>query len=343
MWKQRIATMIACIVFACAGRVAVAQEDPGGDDSTTTANFAPLRWEPMITEFYARAPHGTSAVIVPPSREPVIGKDVRGEAAQWGALKPLIAPLARSYDKQEPVFSAWQRWVKKDDGTVYFLTFASDKVPGAELPPDLAKPAPADAGAAPAAPSIHTIFAQDHTIELSIDCDVLMNRTGEAKDKLLKDLFQLLALHVTAVKVSDDPKNFRAAVPDGAKVVSIYALGDRNALTGPPYLGATHNFSQQYGAMMPVNMPLVGIDAGVWEFRILQRVAGRATRNAEAQYKEVQGAIRLAFVNDKALEIRILEYASMRGPTSFVGASGTKSKGTKIVPNPKPVTPPPTR
>lgn len=336
--KRLLYSLSVSFVLGCLAQIAIAQEDPGGEegvDVTANGNLAPLKWEPMITEFFVRAQHGTAAVITPPTKNPTIRKDARGEAAQWRALIPVIAVRKQAFGEKEPVISAWQRWVSPENGAVYFITAASDAAENAELPPGVGPTAtPDESGEKPAPGTIHSIFAQDHVLELSFDGDVLMNRTGGDKDKLLRDYFQLVTLHVNAVKVSDDLKKFRDAVPENAPAILVYKLGDKDSKTGPRYDESAHNFSLSHTGMHQFNMLTGGIGTGVWEFRILARVSGKPTFEAEPEIKQAEGAIRVAFVNDKRMAVKILNYDSMKGKVSYEGMVGTKSKGTKIMPRP---------
>lgn len=294
---------LLALLATCGLVRAQAIDAPGGDDDLAGGGAAKvITWEPIITEFYAQAEHGTSAVIQDKLKNSVLpqgvrSQDVLGELNQWRQLKPAIAPRAAGtgYKNEESVLSAWHRSVD-EDGRVSFITYGSNTTE------------PAKPNAPP--PGIHTIYSQDHNILFSCDIDILTNANAADKDLML-DHFRIKQFQVYAHKVSDDPKRFRDPVPESAPSVKIRAYAD-DLRDLPKFLEAAHSYARPTGGFN-VDLLTSGMgETGVWEFRTKVVIEGRMSRDDTPVTKEVIGAIRIAFVKNKELEIRTLYFAGQR-------------------------------
>jgi hypothetical protein len=301
--------LVAIVSFASR---ASAQDDPGGPiDASGSGGVQPVKWEPMIVEFYVAAEHGTSAVVRPQLQVETPAKDARGEAAQWQAIKTLIAPRAASpvrtqaYKPDEPVFSAWQRLIDPN-GVVEFLVYGSNSLPGAP-----ALTAGADEKAAPS-PGLHTLFSEDNTVLVWCDLDILMNRPAEFKDEKLKKHFKVLQYEITAVKLNDNLDEFRDAVMEQAEIVPIAKVGNKDEKVGFEYEKTAHGLGRKWGGHGKFNYGDRAGKKGVWELRVVARVSGRMDDAQLEEIKTVQGAIRIAFVDARKFEAMKIVYNSIR-------------------------------
>lgn len=328
-----IQTLLALLALgASAGAQAI--DAPGGDETDVSGGGAAkvITWEPIITEFYAMAEHGTSAVIQDKLKNSILpqgvrSQDVIGEVNQWRQLKPAIAPRAAGagYKDEESVLSAWHRSVDQD-GRVAFITYGSNTT----------ESKPAEPGAPAPQPGIHTIYSQDHNILFSCDLDILTNANAADKD-LMIDHFRVRQFQVTAHKVSDDPKRFRDPVAENAQVVKIRAYAE-DLKEYPKYVDQGHAYARPKGGFN-IDLLTSGMgETGVWEFRVKAVVEGKMERDAPATTKEVTGAIRVAFVKNKELELRTLYFAGQRKTGEvddwIITADGRKvpiwKSGTKV-------------
>ncbi|MDB5328552.1 MAG: hypothetical protein JWM57_4121 [Phycisphaerales bacterium] len=287
-------------------------ETPGGDDGDLAGGAAVgvTTWEPMITEFYAAAEHGTDAVVRKREETNALGdnqkrEDILGELNQWRALKPKIVPRpagpagSQAYTDKEAVISAWQRVANKE-GRIEFITYGSNGTPPQLKPGETAKP-----------PGIHTIWTLDHRLLFSCDVDVVTNATAVKKDRMLNDYFKMKQFKITAVKVSDDITHFRDAIPQDAPEIPLYGLKEDTGIYAD-YRSLAHSLARPQG-MLTVDLLNSGIGIkGVWEFRVKVVVLGKIELADEFQEKTVDGAVRLAFVGDQKLDLSILNFDGQR-------------------------------
>lgn len=291
-------TLIAMVSLTVMIAAAWGQELPGSDDATGQAEVQQLHWEPMIVEFFADSTHGGAAVVAPPSKVPPSAANVYGEAAQWLALKPRIAPRTAAYAANESVLCAWQRKAN-DQGQVEFVTYGSGSYGEQQPTPQTGK--------------LHAIFAKDSEVRLFFDLDVLANRTPDEKDKLLRNYFKLAELLVTAVKISDDPTKFRDAAPPNAPAYPILRVYSERELIGEDFVPTMGRWTRPSGSIK-WDVRQSRSEVGVFEFRIKARLLGRANGDEQYASKSIEGAIRIAMVNDTRLAISKLNYDTMRKP-----------------------------
>lgn len=317
---------ILCILLGLLMGEAVFADDLDGIDQSTTSTVTPRTWEPMITEFFAAASNGSASLITSPGETPR-SKDVLGEASQWQLIKPIIAPRGDdvtgigSYKDDESVLSAWHRMVN-DQGQVEFRTFGSNGATSAD--------------GKPSKPMIHAIYCKDHTIRLIFDLDILMNeKDPDKKDQIVKDYFKIAEISVTARKIADDPANFRAGVPanpNPAGVFKILTVGGPTEAVGEDFAARAHAWSAaRHGSVDWSFLVPANTEVGVFEYRIKARVNGRFSSQEDYTSKTIEGAIRVASVNNKETEIIKLTWQSARQPGQVdfwnnKGVPGTRQK-----------------
>ena len=299
------AAFCIAIVLLMAG--AAAAQDLDGIDQTSTSRLTPRTWEPIIPEFYAATSTGEAALVTPPRENPR-NTDVLGEVAQWQVLKPLIAPRGDdvagigSYTANESVLSAWHRTFD-DSGQVEFRTYGSNGAPTA-------------ADATPK-PMIHAIYCKDHIIRLMFDLDILMNeKDPDKKEQIVNDYFKIAQLSLTARKISDDPANFRGGVP-GSPNPSVYRIvnvGKPDEPVGEDFRASAHSWSSSRQGVSWNFLAATSSEVGVFEYRVKARVNGRFSSQEDYASKTVEGAIRVAFVNNKSIEVIKISGESARKP-----------------------------
>jgi len=293
------------VLIAASPVVATADGLDVGDDVTTTVNAQPMTWEPMLTHFSVASAH-SDALVKAPTTQPAAAADVIGEANQWLALKPNILPHKGSFRRDESVLCAWTRQTDAN-GVVQFVTFGSGPADGENLG------------------QMYSIFFQDHELYLSLGMDILMNATATKKDEVISQHFTIKDLEVKAFVVTKDTKDFRAAVDDNAPVFTVIHI-DRNLSD------EERAFAKIAPAFRDNGIPWNVFDgpgqlAAVFEFRVKLTVEGRMDRNEALKEKTVEGAVRIALVNDRTFEILKLSGGYTRVDNPKIKKAGAAQPG----------------
>jgi hypothetical protein len=270
-----VGLMAALLAVASTARA----QDVEGD-----ANVEPVDWEPVITRFFIKPRFKTvSPVQLKLDKKAALP----GARAAWLEIKPLIAIPAGAIPEDAGVVGGWQ--LEKESGQseniAPFLDVTSkDK-------------------------TILTML-KDEPWQLIVGFDVIMSMDPARKEQVLKDYFKVMEMEVTkAIAISDDPKQFRAAAPAGAKPEGNFIEVTKQA---NPF-GA--EWYATIGGKTVSCDESIARKEGVAEFRFRATVSGRFSSLEKEQVKSVQGAIRVAFVG-QAIEVRILNFKTSRGGSS---------------------------
>jgi hypothetical protein len=282
--------------------------DPG-DDYTASAGGQGVTWEPMIVHFSAASSHGSSSLVAAPTSRPALGEDVIGEANQWLGIKPLIQSHNGAYNRGEAVISAWERVLNGD--TPRYVLHDSGLADGENLG------------------KIHSIYADDFTIGLSADFDILMNATPAKKDEIVKESFKIVGLDLVVFQVTKDYKDFRAALTDSAPKFVVHKIGDFVPEEAKSFPKIAHNYARRTGFVWAMNNDQMARQPGVYEFQLTLTVEGKMPTDAKPTRKSFTGAIRVAVVDNSKLQIDILDKDSQRKPGQEDIIKGGRVVGTK--------------
>jgi|GEM_PF-4777998 len=291
---NRYTLLLFCVLTAILQSSSLADDLDPGDDLTTTTTAQPTTWEPMIVHFSASGEHGSASLVNPPTTRPALSDDAIGEANQWLGMKPLIQPAKGGINKDVAVISAWERVVQGDKPV--YIQHSSSVTEGETEE------------------KIHAIFAQDYTLCFAADFDILMNATPAKKDQILADFFKITDIQMTVHQVSSDPKNIRAAVEDNAPKFNVYKLPFGASDEAKSWPKLAHNFIHHDGFKWRMTSDQMAGQVGVYEFRLKLTVEGKMAKNEDTKIRTIEGAIRIAVVNDKKWSVDKLSFNTFRKP-----------------------------
>jgi hypothetical protein len=306
--------LVIGLAALCAGPAVAAgdldDEGPSGDMAVE-----PLIWEPTIPDFYAvprvnaEAWDKSNAYVELSSQ----GEALVGEWENWRKLQALIAPRPlrqeggdAAYAPDETVFSGWRRAVT-ENGAVIFQTCGTHTEPQVRYWDRSRREFTGTE-----APQVFTVYSPGGRGLVTVvwSLDVLTNVDDLVlRERMLRDHFKVVELKVTAHRVSPHMQEYRGAAhekTDEYFIRELRSVGSPSEVIGEDFV----HFRIPMRGMTMREWESQG--EGVWEFRIRARVAGRAGTFDDVRTKTVEGAIRVAFWENKTFSAERLVFSMER-------------------------------
>lgn len=306
------ATILRLVALALALALTIAIRAGDVDDGPSgQVSMQPLIWEPIIADFYV-VPVANVAAFEKSNTTTEFrpqGEALVGEWESWKALRRAITSR-ESFGPDDTVLSGWRR-ATRENGAVYFQTCGTHTEPKSPYW-DRAKGVGGDF-AGPESPQLFTVYAPDGEVIVTWSLDVLTNIDDvDKRERMLRDQFKLLELSVTAHRVSNHMHDYRGCVPQnntdadwGGWIANIKSVGGPTEIIGDDFAV----YRQPYPRASAIAHWDNQHKEGVWEFRIKARVAGRANTIEDLRVKTVEGAIRIAFWDNRAFTADRLSFS----------------------------------